>query len=40
MKLHVFDFWVLAMNYATHTPGHHEIHTYAVTANAHYWSVS
>ena len=27
--LHVFDSWVLALNYATHTPGHHSITTYA-----------
>ena len=39
MNLHIFDSWVLALNYATHTEGHHEIATYATTANVHYWSV-
>lgn len=38
--VHIFRVWVLALNYATHTPGHHAITTYATTANAHYWSVS
>lgn len=37
--LHVFDNWFLALNYATHTAGHHQIATYAETANFHYWSV-
>lgn len=38
--MYIFDSWVLAMNYATHTPGHHTLKTYAVTANFHYWRVS
>ena len=38
--LHIFDSWVLALNYATHEQGHHSITTHATTANAHYWSVS
>ncbi len=37
--LHIFDSWYLAMNYATHTAGHHQITTYAQTANFHYWGV-
>lgn len=40
MKTYVTAYWVLALHVATHTAGHHEIHTHSVTANAHYWSVS